>query len=47
MDIEEKIKQFSDYKPTGIPPMANAEQIANILDQALLTAVVKREANFA
>lgn len=43
LEIEEKIKQFSNYQPTEVPPMANADQIASILDQALLRAVVKRD----
>ncbi len=47
MDIEAKIKQFSDYQPTGTPPMANTDQLASILDQALLRAMAKRGANFA
>ena len=51
-EMEEKTRQFSgdqlhqsnQSNPAAqLPPMANAEQIANILDQALLKAVVKRE----
>ena len=44
VEIEKKIKQFSTRESTDIPPIANIDQLANILEQALLRAVVKRVA---
>ena len=34
----------SSHQAKDLPPMANVKQLANILDQALLKAVIKREA---
>ena len=43
MEIEERIKQFSNNESTATPLITHADQLANIPYQALLRAVVKRE----
>ena len=43
MEVEKNIKQFSNHESTDTSPMVNTDQLASILGQALLRAVVKRD----